>query len=113
MITEEQYNQALKNKDDAEEIIQQYHKEEQERFEERMKTNPIFTDDELRYAASERCNCGHGMAYPAKCGIHHYWDCSAILKGIADKNVKHSGRMPFTFYEVKLENENRTTRPEN
>jgi hypothetical protein len=80
-----------------------------------------FTDDELRYSAYARCECGAGMAYPKDCPLNHYWDCSAILKGEAPESgqsgaVKHSGQMPFAFYEVKSEyqpNANgATTRPQ-
>ena len=105
MITKEQYEQAVKSVEDGEEIIRAYHKEKAEAFEQRMKSNPIFTDDELRYSARSLCPCGHGLAYPKGCGINHYWDCSAILKGIADPAVEHTDRLPFSFYNVKAESE--------
>lgn len=76
-----------------------------------MAENPIFTDDELVYSANQLCPCGHGLAYPKDCGPSHYWDCSAILKGIADKSVQHTGQLPFAFYYIKVESErNGTTR---
>lgn len=114
MISEVEYKEAVKRHEDAERIIQQYHKEKQESFIERMKNNSVFTDEELRYSRESLCPCGHGLAYPKGCGVQHYWDCSAILKGIADKNVKHTDRLPFAFYEIESEDEtpgdNRTTR---
>lgn len=106
MISKEEYNQAIQQKESAEKIINQFFVEKQNSFNDRMQTNPIFTDDELVYAAWEFCPCGHGMAYPKNCGPGHYWDCSAILKGIADKIVHHSSQLPFAFYNVKSEIDN-------
>lgn len=110
MITNEQVEQARKQRDEAEAIINQYHKEQQEAFEKRLKENPIFKDDELVYSLYALCPCGHGLAYPKGCGGSHYWDCSAILKGIADQSVKHTDQLPFAFYSVKSEREGQTTR---
>lgn len=111
MITKEEYHKAKKQHDDAEEIINTYYKEKRELFYQRLRENPVFTDDELRYSAATLCPCGHGLAYPKDCGPNHYWDCSAILKGIADKNVQHTGQVPFVFYDIKGESEiNGTTR---
>lgn len=111
MITKEQYQQARKQRDEAEKTINTYHKEKRELFDQRLKENPIFTDDELIYAATSLCPCGHGLAYPKECGPSHYWDCSAILRGIADPNVQHTGKAPFMYYKIKGESEqNGTTR---
>lgn len=111
MVSEEEYLQAVKQKEEAQAITQQYHKEQAEAFENRLKENPIFTDEELHYSAYQYCPCGHGLAYPKGCSPHHYWDCSGILKGIADPNVEHCGRFPFTFYNIKGESDrNGTTR---
>lgn len=104
-ITEEQYQAARKARDEAEKVIHQFHSQKLERFEERLKSGVPFTDEELRYSAYALCPCGHGIAYPKECGPGHYWDCSAILKGIEDKNVKHTGRLPFAFYEIKSEDQ--------
>lgn len=109
MITKEQYNQARKQEKQAQEIMREYYKQEQDAFEKRLVENPIFTDDELTYSSTTLCPCGHGLAYPKNCGIHHYWDCSAILKGIADKDVQHTTQLPFAFYNIKSENEHRGT----
>ena len=112
MITKELFDNAVKQGKEADEIISQYFSERNESFQKRLLENPIFTDEELLYAATSRCPCGHGLAYPKDCGVSHYWDCSAILKGIADKNVKHTAKLPFAFYDVKSEDERRgTTRP--
>lgn len=114
MITEEQYQLARQNRDEAEKLINEYHKEKTEQFEARLKSGKPFTDDELVYSAVDLCPCGHGIAYPKECSPHHYWDCSAILKGIADTKVQHTDRLPFAFYEVKSEDQpitnGRTTR---
>jgi len=111
MITEEEYQKALKQHDQAEEIINKYHEQKINEFEKRLKVNPIFKDDELIYSAKSLCSCGHGLAYPKDCSINYYWDCSAILKGIADKNVQHTARLPFALYSVKSESKlNGTTR---
>jgi hypothetical protein len=112
MISFEQYKEACEQREKSDEIMYQYLKEQQTSFDERMKSNPIFKDEELHYSATVRCPCGHGLAYPKDCGPKHYWDCSAILKGIADKNVKHTDQLPFIFYDIKGEHEYRgTTRP--
>jgi hypothetical protein len=76
----------------------------------KLESGDSFTDGELVYAATARCLCGAGMAYPKGIGTRGFWDCSAILKGEAiaegkTGSVKHEGRMPFTFYEVKSENQ--------
>lgn len=87
-----------------------------------------FKDSELIYAATARCECGAGLAYPPNAEPEEdsvfkywdYWDCSAILKGEAipqdqEGAVKHIGKLPFTFYEIKSENQPSangvTTRP--
>ena len=110
MITEEQYKQACEQKEAAEDIMHQYHQEKAQAFKDRLSTNPVFTDEELIYSRYSLCPCGHGMAYPKGCTPQHYWDCSAILKGIADQAVTHTGKLPFAFYDVKGERENETTR---
>lgn len=111
MVTKEEYKAACAAKDEAQAVINDYHREARRNFEQRMIENPIFTDDELRYSARSLCICGHGLAYPKTCGPGHYWECSAILKGIADKEVEHSEQFPFAFYSIKSESEhNGTTR---
>lgn len=110
MITAEQAEQAQKQRNEAEATLAQYHKEQAAAFELRLKENPIFTDDELIYSRESLCPCGHGLAYPKACTPTHYWDCSAILKGIADKSVQHTGQLPFIFYNVKGELDGQTTR---
>jgi hypothetical protein len=64
-----------------------------------------FLADELVFAATARCECGAGMAYPKNTGIHGNWDCSAILLGEADSKLPHSGQLPFAFYSIKSENQ--------
>ncbi len=106
MVTKEQLDKAHQDKEAAEKVIQQYNKERAEEFEQRLKNNPIFTDEELVYSESALCPCGHGLAYPKNCGPFHYWDCSAILKGVANDEVKHTAQLPFTFYAIRAEGEN-------
>lgn len=74
----------------------------------------------MTYAAGAKCPCGEGMAYDDTCidepfKIPSYWDCSAILLGYADKKVTHTDKLPFSFYEIKSENQpsanGATTRP--
>lgn len=110
MVTEEEYEKACNDEQAARAVILQYGRERAEAFEQRLKDSPIFTDEELHYSRSTLCPCGHGLAYPKDCGAFHYWDCSAILKGIADASVQHTGRLPFAFYDVKGERGTETTR---
>lgn len=102
-ITREQCEEAQKRRDEADKVIRDYFREKQEAFDKRMQDNPVFTDDELIYSASSYCLCGHGLAYPKDCGPTHYWDCSAILKGVADPKEKHSDRYPFVMWSIKGE----------
>lgn len=75
-----------------------------------------FSLDELCFAATTRCACGAGMAYPdGGMNVHGSWHCSAILRGKAPVMSVHSEQMPFAFYEIKSENQpsagGETTRP--
>lgn len=108
-ISEEFYRLALGMKAKADAVIRQYHREQDDAFQERLRTNPVFADDELRYSASTLCPCGHGIAYPKACGPRHYWDCSAVLKGIEDKSANHTERLSFLMYEIKSESEEHGT----
>ncbi len=111
MISQDQYDTAVKAESEATEVVTQYHKEQLEAFSQRLKDNPVFTEDELRYSARNLCPCGYGLAYPTDCGPMHYWDCSAILRGMADTSVKHTDQLPFAFYSIKSESDrNGTTR---
>lgn len=118
MITEEQYQQAKKSRDEAEEVIRDYIMQKREAFIERVKSNPIFKPEELKYAAFATCKtCGAGLAYPKECtDPHWHWDCSAILTGkvTGDEIMKHA-TYPFSMYEIKSEDQpsanGATTRP--
>lgn len=105
MITEEQYIQACDSKKAAEALMHDYHLQEIAAFKARIASGVPFTDEELIYSAETLCPCGHGLAYPKKCAPGHYWDCSAILKGVQDDAVQHTARLPFAFYDVKAEGE--------
>lgn len=81
----------------------------------------IYKDSALVYAATARCPCGAGLAYPKGMGPDGRWDCSDILAGRAipsgqPGSVQHTGLLPFTFYEVKSETQpsanGATTRPD-
>lgn len=74
-----------------------------------------FEASELVFSAFTRCHCGAGLAYPVNIGIGGYWDCSAILMNVADKEKTHTGQLPFAFYSIKSEGQpsagGATTRP--
>lgn len=77
-----------------------------------------YTERDLRYSAIAKCPCGAGLAYPIahfNSPTEGYWDCSKIWLGTADKNVQHTDRLPWIFYDIRSEdaskNETRTTRP--
>lgn len=78
-----------------------------------------FRPEELHYAAVMRCACGHGMAYPESIApMGGAWYCSAILKGVADREVEHTGAHPFAFWSIKSEDQafrtgGQSTRPAN
>lgn len=94
----------------------------------------FFTDEQLIYAATARCDCGAGFAYPSNPTVKQcrawmpdspfrmwdHWVCSDILTGRAVRKCEegaktHSGALPFVFWEVKSEMQpsaqGRTTRP--
>jgi hypothetical protein len=60
-----------------------------------------FIEDDLRYAARDRCPCGAGMAYPKNIGINGGWHCSDILLGRASVEDTHDPELPFAFYDIK------------
>ncbi len=80
-----------------------------------------FRPEELVFAARNRCDCGAGLAYPEGIGFNGSWECSHILMGCAlpasdPASKQHTGSLPFTFYEIKSENQpsanGATTRPQ-
>lgn len=74
-----------------------------------------FLPDELIYAATNRCLCGAGLAYPKNTSPRGSWYCSSILIGTAERGTSHDSGFPFAFYEIKSENQpsanGLTTRP--
>lgn len=64
-----------------------------------------FAITELRFAAYSRCSCEAGLAYPVCSGPRGAWHCSAILLGTASRDLSHTPELPFTFYEVKSEDQ--------
>lgn len=107
---------------ELEKQLQEVRKQASEARQRELKAEPVAA--RLVYAAHSRCPCGAGLAYdpcledessvfvgPAS----GYWDCSAILLGTADQNVKHTDKLPFAFYEIKSEGQpsanGATTRP--
>lgn len=76
-----------------------------------------LTDKDLLYAATDRCRCGAGLAYP----LDHEeafklsaWICSAYLKGEVTEGMHDS--LHWAFYKVREETSinnmgGRTTRP--
>ena len=109
LITEEQYIAAKARQAEDQDILNAYANQRTQAFEKKMKENPSFNDNELLYAATRFCPCGHGLAYPKGCGAFHYWDCSAVLKGVSDTTITHCGRYPFTSYKIRGESENNGT----
>lgn len=134
MTIAEKRAEADRLEHDAKELREQAH---QEHLAE-LRKKPLL--ERLIFAARSRCPCGAGLAYdPAGAsggypdeskgekndsvfvgGFGGYWDCSAILLGTAIPNgqpgaVKHEGQLPFSFYEIKSENQpsanGATTRP--
>lgn len=66
----------------------------------------VITDNDLVYSAYSRCPCGAGLAYKrnAKPNSDEWaWDCSAILKGVANDKITHTAILPFVFWEIKSE----------
>lgn len=79
-----------------------------------------FADTELIYAATVRCDCGAGMAYPEGIGMFGSWTCADILtmraaRGDSPDAKSHTPHLPFSCYSVKSENQpsasGATTRP--
>lgn len=104
MITREQFEAAVKQKAEADQLIQDYIRERDAAADARIESKVPFRDEELVYSAAALCPCGHGLAYPKQTGtLGRYWDCSAIWKGMADTKVKHTGQLPFMYYEIKEE----------
>lgn len=94
---------------------------------------PKLSDRELLYAATSRCRCGAGLAYPLDHGLAQKlgaWVCSSVLKGdvealASDQTMaafgnsgppgEHDG-LPWTFFKVREETSinnhgGHTTRP--
>lgn len=109
MVTREQYDRAIADQKSAQETINEFHRQKGHAFQQRMMTNPVFSEDELNFSATSRCPCGYGLAYPKDCGGNHHWDCAGILLGKADLTVKHTDMLPFSFYDIKSESEYRGT----
>ena len=67
-----------------------------------MKT---FTDSELLYAATDRCRCGAGLAYPldhAEARKLGAWVCSAQLKIDAGAPERHES-FHWSMYKIREE----------
>ena len=63
-----------------------------------------YTDKEIEYATTARCQCGAGMAYPLDASEAMElaaWHCSAQLKGEVAGGVHD--RLPFAYYKVREE----------
>lgn len=105
MITESEYKEAVAQQNQAESVINTYHKQRASVFEDRWKRHQkgeeFFSDEELTYASTSRCHCGAGLAYPKNCGGFHQWSCSDCLTG-RTRTGQHDA-YPFAFYEIKSE----------
>jgi len=67
-----------------------------------------YTDEDLVYSATARCECGAGLAYPKDAKPDHYWDCADILTERAIPKGKegsktHTDKLPFMFWKIKSE----------
>lgn len=74
------------------------------------------TADDLGWAASARCRCGAGYAYPKFLhDPHGHWFCSATLLGTAPVGTEHDCAKPFAFWDIKSDQQpsagGATTRP--
>lgn len=118
MTSKELFAESKKLRDQAEQLSSQAI----EKHTAELLEKPVA--ERIIYAAYDRCPCGAGMAYdpvatdPAsvfKGPLAGYWDCSAIILGTEDKSVKHTAQLPFSFYELKSEQQpsanGATTRP--
>lgn len=98
-----------------------------------MTDRPRFTDRDLLYAATARCRCGAGLAYPTDHSLSmeiRAWVCSAVLRGDVEDQatdqtlvVFRSGpaagehdAFPWNFFKVREETSinntgGHTTRP--
>lgn len=78
-----------------------------------------YDDAGLLYAATVRCKCGAGVAYPLdheSAMALRAWVCSRVLKGECEAGPDHDN-LPFAFWKVREETSinNRggmTTRPD-
>lgn len=76
-----------------------------------------LTLDDLCFAATSRCKCGAGLAYPEDGDVRGGWFCSKLLLegSVADSANEHDGPFPFAFYSIKSEGQpsanGATTRP--
>lgn len=62
-----------------------------------------FSDAELIYSATARCQCGAGLAYPSDRNVRgrESWVCSRVLRD-GEAESGHDS-YPFAFYEAKSE----------
>jgi hydrogenase maturation factor len=120
MITRDQYDKAVAERDAAEKVINEFNKQRVSNFRERWAKfesgEQFFSAADLRYSATARCSkCHAGLAYPKDCDMWHQWSCSAVLKGEAKDTAGHEA-LPFQFYSVKSEDQpsagKATTRPQ-
>jgi hypothetical protein len=109
--TDEELRAVMAAGEDAAEELSRRSRAQSEAISERVKRTrqadptAAFRADELVFAAHDRCACGAGMAYPIGCSVHDAWHCSAILRGIASRELAHSAPLPFSFYEIKSEDQ--------
>lgn len=74
------------------------------------------TPDDLVWAATARCRCGSGYAYPNFLhDPHGNWFCAASLLGTSPVGTEHDCAKPFAFWSIKsdqqLSAQGATTRP--
>jgi len=72
------------------------------RWQASRRNSGTYRASDLMWAATARCGCGAGLAYPHNAGMNSAWVCSAVLMG--DPNIRRDithGHYPFVFYEIK------------
>lgn len=116
------YEELLAEAKRHEDLASELKKQASELCRSELKAKPLAA--RLVYSAHARCPCGAGLAYDPVFEdensiyvgpLSGYWDCSAILLGTADQEVQHTEQLPFSFWDIKSENQpsvqGATTRP--
>ena len=109
-VTDEEARQAVVSRNRAEALLQIYHHQKDQDFAarwDRFKDGEHFDEQDLVYAATQRCPCGYGLAHPKDCDVRHAWNCAGVLLGMVPLSLRtgisHRVGLSFMFYDVKSE----------